>query len=1695
MPVNESNRRLYELAAKRYQRQLWELADSPGMTPDRPEYQEAQRRLNEVGAQLDEYNKASRKTDKNGRLTADANTWIAPKVDPPKAKEPEDYSFHFEPSVAEVRNFIRNDPETARRIGVTEDYITGIKTPEAREQVLDPTSGAPAGFNVRPAVTWLDEMTETEPPYAAVANHLWEQRMEQAKQRGEGVKRYRDVRFEPGQRIDYLSGGLEYNIDRRLAPLALGVADSFSAGQATQGLNAAHDLLDYSLSRPQTQTQDFQQDVADPMTGQPVGQNTVTPQAPTLQPDAIPSGDEVAARSPAFHLAGNLAGYALPLNPANAAQEMLHAGVMSAAERFAPRIPEMITRPIASAAAGAVVNTGEAAINDFSSALNQGASLGQAAQVVGENAPLQAAVGGVGGGVFDMAGQGLSLARQGLGSVEDRRALQNLRAGGGDTSVLGGVTAPPEVSGYIRQSLEPRVGPDGSIEPPLGSAAALASDAVVPHVRESIRARAAEEAKAIEAENQAYFNHPAYRGIEHTTAPIVDEILNMADEGATRGPVTGEPGNIDPERLNKVTRELRVLAEPQFVPVERAQEFADAHGYRVMDAQQAQRLWGRAEPPPAGSVAVIVPKKLNADLLTQFEQRIDRQFKENEGYKDPIYTRINNAAKTVRDQFPYFEDELGNLVPPPAAEGEFVDPSGPDTPSTLDGPETPPTETDPGPSLPPGGGGAPPQLPSGGPEAPRAAEPEAPFTMRSVAPEEATPLSLLAGNKLAMPETAAPSSRTRENDRVWKGMDPEQMRQEGVAVPRKFLAGHLEAQGIKPDKTPEEVARMSAESDARWREQFGDLTWEEVYGDGGIADRRVRAAREGRPPSVDRRGRPINNDGNTEPLMRAPERPDDPPAQAPTLATAIRSSAGNSGLADVPSIVRALGGDTKAAHQLLLDAYEAGAIELRPEGGLNRFSPEDRALMLKGPQGTELSQVRVIDPDLLDELSGKADLDQSLPAPSPKEWTAAVDEGEQWYDDIVQPGAPARSSEAKRLNDLTQQQSALEEARAQVADINERLGPISEGSQMQMLLDVLSQKLGRTVTKEDLVKAGLLAGGVAAAASSDNEEDDAAVAVGGVLAGGQRALRRTGRDAHYVLSNLTYGGSEALRQFVRDISFIRDIPRLSNGTISDIIEAARQAGLKPLETEMVVARLEDMIPGRGDIAPRRNRTDVSYGDVQRATAEAAGEVALDDIGTYVGQGVDNETGLPVVDSPRSRQARTYATGASKPLEAAGHEVQRGVDYSLENVLGRGKDATDLAKAWSLDELKAIGGNKVESVISPYGQNGVVWRAYGTDGHRGGAAAWRIERTIRKEGNQIIVDHNYFKLREDLRDSGEGAKVIKKQFEEYKKMGVNRVNIDSTAWVGRYYWPSLGFDNPEAVPEALDAYRDFLQKKHGLSEEEARNATKGIRSLPSLANAEHGKEFFLNDDYDGAWNRNLTMKIDESNPRYQLLKKRLDIMVATGVGLGALMSDDEDTEEGGLAAAAVIGGAGGGSERPKGPRQPRAKLDDGREVQGFSAKRRQQHERLSAVEKNKTLTSADHERALRNKVIGFNQGDDIDVDRALEDEARRAGKLKELRTAAATSVYPGLRRRAMPGSGRGFVNNLVDMGRFRLDKVLEVLGGEPRNPFARDPNGITADAARRFFNVTGGRPGARYGNDALKIYNELFPSKREEEEEQ
>ncbi len=76
--------------------------------------------------------------------------------------------------------------------------------------------------------------------------------------------------------------------------------------------------------------------------------------------------------------------------------------------------------------------------------------------------------------------------------------------------------------------------------------------------------------------------------------------------------------------------------------------------------------------------------------------------------------------------------------------------------------------------------------------------------------------------------------------------------------------------------------------------------------------------------------------------------------------TAVELAETHGGLASVPTLVRAVGASTAAAHAALLEGHARGRFELQPESSMGRLDADDLALCLPGPGGTRLSWVRPI---------------------------------------------------------------------------------------------------------------------------------------------------------------------------------------------------------------------------------------------------------------------------------------------------------------------------------------------------------------------------------------------------------------------------------------------------------------------------------------------------------------------------------------------------------------------------------------------------------------------------------------------------------------------------------------------------------------------------------------------------------------
>src|SRR5690606_3111665 len=93
-------------------------------------------------------------------------------------------------------------------------------------------------------------------------------------------------------------------------------------------------------------------------------------------------------------------------------------------------------------------------------------------------------------------------------------------------------------------------------------------------------------------------------------------------------------------------------------------------------------------------------------------------------------------------------------------------------------------------------------------------------------------------------------------------------------------------------------------------------------------------------------------------------------------------------------------------------------------------------------------------------------------------------------DEMLPPPSP-------ELDYPMETRGAFEEVEAQIRKAEETLGPLSPEDRERSLLGMVSQKLGREVTREDLIELGLMGGGAGVALGTDEEEIGAAAVVGG----------------------------------------------------------------------------------------------------------------------------------------------------------------------------------------------------------------------------------------------------------------------------------------------------------------------------------------------------------------------------------------------------------------------------------------------------------------------------------------------------------------------------------------------------------------------------------------------------------------------
>lgn len=1186
LKINEKQFEILKELNKKQHSKLFGLADVPDMTFEHPAYIKARDNFDQTSRWIHEYEDTHRKVDEQGKLTSEPSTHLpaATEVAPspstpgtqPGSSGAGDDAYFFEPSIPEVQTLLRKRPDAVMKLGL-DKWITGIAEPEKAEAVTDPVSGMTVGQNRVPAKSWLDVLNKDQSAYKHASDFMWNERLEEAKRLGQNLKRYRDIPLK-GHVPDFLKGGAIYNIERRLTPGVLGVADAATLGLASP----VGDLLTEGIGK------------AAGAVGLDIG-----PQ---------PTAEDVRNRSPFSYMVGNLYGYGLPRNPTNAIQQGLYDQGIKTASRFIN--PGVGTKAAVSALAGGGANAAEGAVSEFGRNIEQGEPVVEAAKNAASGVPLNSLFGTALGGASELAGQFAGAGRDAIRTQEHlMMPMKALREGGGDTSIVWGVKPSKEVRRHINTALE---------EGGVGSPAALAADEVAPHIQESLERQDAEAAKKNAAQMEEYYAHPGYRDIRVSSKPLVQALVDMVGEGRFHAPVSGAPTHMDPDAIRTIQNEVvkAKWAEPVYYDPKTAQEVASEVDGIVVDLDSAKDIFGNVpDDVAAGDVAVIVPKHMTAKELTRFEDKVYSKLKPNERgstVESPVYKRLDSAAKEVRDQFPYYIDEQERLIPPPG--GSSGAPSV--SPRSAFPPRSrPPQENLADEVMDPeaqwrGSAGAQRQGPAqpsadevgldqlagnglvlGGRQVPDARSPEsgAPSQRRSVDPlrqarwDDVRPSSAAdtierqsAGEVKVGSEDFLPSTEQVGSNDI-KELIPsgEELGSDDFLTRSGVELGSADFQ---PPTEPSAVARPTPRlrdlrrravpqgpqknefdnhndylmARARWRLKEGKAT---------AADRtRLKKSVDTIPPTE----RIPGSDETTLDTQRSIA-----PEIAPEDATPLSLLAGNKlampakphggeqllnklsspsfpaspdyqefsrqlgFLADSPNVDGDVAREVEelaANFNLKPHEYKHVQDALYP-GQTREFRGDPVREAMKGREQSPSAPGG----DVVPFRKPKDYPDESLAGPMAKDWEDANQETNNWFEDIVSPGRDPRSDEARRMADLTNQRQAFDEAQGMVRNAEERLGPLEHEDRIKSIMGILSKKLGREVTKEDLIRAGLITGGAAAMLSTDDDDVGAAGAMA-IAGGGSGFKKGRPRQLERKLDNgETVRGFSALRRQQHDL--------------------------------------------------------------------------------------------------------------------------------------------------------------------------------------------------------------------------------------------------------------------------------------------------------------------------------------------------------------------------------------------------------------------------------------------------------------------------------------------------------------------------------------------------------------------------------
>lgn len=1024
--LDDAKVKYLESAHNKLQMQLNSLSELPQANEDDPRYVLTRHKMNKAQRMLQEHYDEVRPVGDDGKLTADAPSSLPVKNFKGNVGLTEN-DYFFEPSVEEVRNRIKTDPALTKRLNL-EAWTRELEPERRPDEVPDIMSGMSMGQAPQRSRTHLDTLSADYPEYKAVADEMYNERLADADRRGQKLVRYSKVKLGENP-LEYLVGGAEKGFQRVVAPVASTVADTLTMG----GGRAK-----------------YAQNVREAEARQADGDMAVMP--PEID------AEEVERRNPLLANIARYGSYALPANLTNLGTNALLKGMGYGTTQ------SLLGRGAIGAVAGGTANAAESYVTDINRGIEAGVPDSENFRNAASNVPGNYVWGSAYSAPFEVGANIAKGFRQNIREGASNNDLKTLRNARGDTAILGdnfsGYVAPPEIRQDVTTAAAWRH---------EGTASDVAARRVAPKIQESLDDQLTEARKKIEAQNEEYFNHPAYQQ-EESSQEAVDAVIDLASRGWVKGQVNNKLENVDPDKLRDIGDALRGVAQPKAFPNRvKAEEYAKKNGGKLIEGHVAAGLFpsGRVNPK---NYVVMVASPMNASSLTELERRIDKalNISDARGHKDdPVYERFQRTIRGVRDRFPAYEDDAGNLVAPPGWEP------------------------------PPGSSQAPPPKPRRSKRPP----PESiiPVDETAVADTQPTPTDP------GMPPTPKePSTIGSEDVRALPPTRPP------ATDPQGGVQGEPGLFEFTPEKiqqqlgvSPQEAQRIANRLNGRDAEavQLGsdDFSLQDDVMDPEVAYRGLPGAqRQGDVAPADEI--PFDLLDRNQLVLGSGRSLDE-----------VRSSSGpSSGTRDVDNLRQVPWDDVKPEDVLAMPPSTAPEFTPKQPSALEWDDVEPL------PSSIPSDDVRALPPSTSP---------QTRRSITPEDEAAALQDENEWYEGIVRPGAPARSAEAQRMSDLIEQQRGAAAETAPKPGVEEAAKRASHwidaafaggdapsaSARAKMVAQSVAHQIGRALTSDELKEVGKfmvpIAGGAALGDALGEDGDSGAALgamVGGIAGGGSK---------------------------------------------------------------------------------------------------------------------------------------------------------------------------------------------------------------------------------------------------------------------------------------------------------------------------------------------------------------------------------------------------------------------------------------------------------------------------------------------------------------------------------------------------------------------------------------------------------------